>query len=185
MKENKRILTTKKLLREGLLRLLATQNLEEISISELCRTAGVNRATFYHHYTAPSDLLREMESEFVQGLRDGIKKPTSVEEARQMLEFICTRLYENAAIIRVLFRCKSDGNFLSLLNDFHANLLEIQDDIEKLKRLDRDSLRLTATYLGSGSYFLIRQWLMEDISKTPQEVASLAYTLLVAPALLG
>ena len=49
-KENQRITLTKKLLQEGLLRLLETKRLDKISVTELCREAGINRATFYNHY---------------------------------------------------------------------------------------------------------------------------------------
>ena len=48
-KENQRITLTKKLLQEGLLRLLEVKTLDNISVTELCRESGINRATFYNH----------------------------------------------------------------------------------------------------------------------------------------
>ena len=60
-KENQRITLTKKLLQEGLLRLLETKRLDKISVTELCREAGINRATFYNHYDSPQGLLTELE----------------------------------------------------------------------------------------------------------------------------
>ena len=43
----------------ALFRLLEKKGLQEISIVELCAEAGVNRSTFYAHYTNTYDLLRE------------------------------------------------------------------------------------------------------------------------------
>ena len=43
----------------ALFRLLGKKGLQEISIVELCAEAGVNRSTFYAHYTNTYDLLRE------------------------------------------------------------------------------------------------------------------------------
>ena len=51
-KENQRIALTKKLLQEGLLRLLETKTLDKISVTVLCRESGINRATFYNHYNS-------------------------------------------------------------------------------------------------------------------------------------
>ena len=59
-KENQRIALTKKLLQEGLLRLLETKSLDKISVTELCRESGINRATFYNHYNSPQELLTDI-----------------------------------------------------------------------------------------------------------------------------
>ena len=53
-KENQRIALTRRLLQEGMLRLLAQKKLEDISVTALCKESGINRATFYNHYTSPA-----------------------------------------------------------------------------------------------------------------------------------
>lgn len=50
MKDDQRIALTKRLLREGLLRLLSKTDLNKISVTQLCIESGINRATFYRHY---------------------------------------------------------------------------------------------------------------------------------------
>ena len=45
-KENQRITLTKRLLKESLVRLMEAKSLQKISVSELCKDAGINRATF-------------------------------------------------------------------------------------------------------------------------------------------
>lgn len=52
-RENQRIAITKRLLKESLMRLLQEKELEKINITELCKDAGVNRATFYRHMRSP------------------------------------------------------------------------------------------------------------------------------------
>lgn len=48
-KNNQRVVLTKRLFKEGLLRLLENKGMDEISVAELCRESGINRATFYRH----------------------------------------------------------------------------------------------------------------------------------------
>lgn len=44
---------------EALLKLLEKKPFEYITVSELCKEAGVNRSTFYMHYENTADLLNE------------------------------------------------------------------------------------------------------------------------------
>lgn len=73
MKENQRIVITKRMLKEGLLRLLKTKKLEKIHINELCEESSVNRATFYRHYVTVQDVLLELEIDFVKQMVPSIK----------------------------------------------------------------------------------------------------------------
>ena len=90
MKENQRIAVTKRMLKEGLLRLLRDKELKNIRITELCAESGVNRATFYRHYEMVEDVLYELERDIAwqmlpyrpcEGLRNSVIMPhiTTVE----------------------------------------------------------------------------------------------------------
>jgi AcrR family transcriptional regulator len=45
---------------------MRTKTIDRISILELCKTADVNRNTFYAHYSTPEDVLNEIENELVE-----------------------------------------------------------------------------------------------------------------------
>ena len=57
-KESKYFSTAQKMDR-ALLALLEKKNFEYVTVAEICRTAGVNRSTFYLHYENTVDLLDE------------------------------------------------------------------------------------------------------------------------------
>ncbi len=44
---------------EALITILEKKDFEYITVMEICKTAGVNRSTFYLHYENPFDLLQE------------------------------------------------------------------------------------------------------------------------------
>ncbi|MGN0738732.1 MAG: TetR/AcrR family transcriptional regulator [Treponema sp.] len=48
-----------KKMNQALLELLENKNYNEISITEICKNAGVNRSTFYSHYSTIYDLYAE------------------------------------------------------------------------------------------------------------------------------
>ena len=76
--ENMRVRVTKRMLREGLLRCLKHTSIDKLSVSELCRESGVNRATFYNHYEIPKDILMEIGMEYA-------------DEIKRIFELICTQ----------------------------------------------------------------------------------------------
>lgn len=173
MKENQRITLTRRLLREALLQLLSEKPLEKISVSALCRTAGINRTTFYHHYQTPSDVLTEMENELVEGLQQYNVQNLTERSTLQAATSICAYLHKHADTLRVLFRCNVDGHLATVVTRMNRSLLELRERQPRLVPLDADAMRLTATFLGTGGYYLIRQWLLDEIDKTPAEIAEL------------
>ena len=52
------------MLREGMLRCMESKQLSRITVSDLCKESGINRATFYNHYDSPSMILRELAYEY-------------------------------------------------------------------------------------------------------------------------
>src|SRR6201996_9414766 len=55
-----RVLRSRQMLMEALLRLLSRKEFDDISIQEIADEAGLNRATFYLHYTDKNALLQAM-----------------------------------------------------------------------------------------------------------------------------
>lgn len=67
-KTDKRILHSKRFIKEGLIELMKTKTIDKISVLELCKTADINRNTFYAHYSTPEEVLNELEDETAEEL---------------------------------------------------------------------------------------------------------------------
>ncbi len=65
MKTDARIRYTKRVLREALLELMHKKSIKEITVTEVCDLAELNRATFYRHYRDCYDLLSQIENELL------------------------------------------------------------------------------------------------------------------------
>ena len=79
-----RIRVTKMLIRRAFTDLLSRKPIQSISVKELCALAGINRGTFYAHYTDIYDLQEKLEDEMTLDfqkaldplLHSGKEKPT-------------------------------------------------------------------------------------------------------------
>lgn len=175
-KENQRIVLTRRLLQEGMLRLLEREKLEGISVTALCKESGINRATFYNHYASPSQLLEEMEHALVDELLRLNPPAKTVDEILDHTEKSCVLLREKATLFHILVRYHVDHNLEDIVKGIARHYAEHRIDLSNIA-LDDDSIHLVSSYLYSGCYALIREWLLQDIDKTPREIAELLVSI--------
>lgn len=65
-----RILHTRAALAEAVLEIAARTPIAKVGVAELARRAGINRATFYDHYSSPGELLAEVLGRELEAVRD-------------------------------------------------------------------------------------------------------------------
>lgn len=65
-KKDRRILYTRSIIKESIIRLLQDMPLDKITVTAICKEAEINRGTFYAHYQTPSEALQELETEYAE-----------------------------------------------------------------------------------------------------------------------
>lgn len=175
MKEqNQRIMLTKRLLKEALLRLLENSTIQKVSVTQLCEEAGINRATFYRHYGSQYDVLNEMEMTMLDDIQTllGENYPHDLASFQRQAELICAYLWEHSGEARLFF-----GN-TGIGSDFAEKLfnhIKWQDILERFcaPALDSAQKELVLAFWQNGFFSLLRQWLVADIPLKPDAVAKL------------
>ena len=137
-----RIVKTKERLRRALLDLLAERGLEEISISEVCDQAGVNRNTFYSHYPSVKALLEEIEAHFLEELINTVTiSAESVNSVKGLLSLILSKVRENLRSILNIFLPNAVANWASSLS------------------LPEKDASLLFYFISGGAVSIIEEWL--------------------------
>lgn len=84
-----RVIKTRQTIRNALSTLMSEKELPDISITELCARAQINRKTFYRHYRSISDVITEFENELLSDFSDILKNSnTSILDIGSVLEEI-------------------------------------------------------------------------------------------------
>lgn len=175
-KENQRIALTKRLLKESLLQLMTETNVQNISVKELCEVSGINRSTFYNHYSCPADILTEIENTIIEDL--GTIWEEKYERGNwplnKRIEALCMYIAQRRDLFKLLLRDSdtSSGFPAMLMKATHVRMT--YEQVFSYAKSE-DNKRLMTTFLSNGAYFLIRQWVLEDIPKTPKEIGDLIY----------
>lgn len=68
MANDYRVRVTKMLIRKEFTELLKTKPVQSITVREICERTGINRSTFYNHYTDVYDLLEQIEKGYACGI---------------------------------------------------------------------------------------------------------------------
>ena len=72
--EDKRVIKTKKNVKESFIRLLTEKPFDDITVTELCEAAGMSRITFYTHYSDKYELTESLFQELMQLAQEDFKK---------------------------------------------------------------------------------------------------------------
>jgi hypothetical protein len=110
-----------------------------------------------------------MAAEFVE--KEKKKYPAGNQGTEAILTDLCRYLYANADKMKILIRFHRDDDVRKTFPHF------MKDDspISQLFRsqFDESEIPLAATFLTAESYALVKSWLVDDISKTPEEISAL------------
>ena len=170
-KTDVRIVKTKDRLKNSLLALLKEKNFEDITISEICLKASVNRNTFYSHYQSVKDLLDEIEAQFLEMLLSKIRVDSeSVKDVSEIMAKILICVRENKELCKLLFDDNGDKNFLRTIVMF-ALPSAVQNWSYELN-IPEDKATKLYYFLIGGSVNVIEQWLKQDCQEPPIELAA-------------
>ena len=122
--------------------------------------------TYYNHYGSQFDVLRELEQDTANKIKEVLDKKNPENSLSKKVEIICIFLQENKTVSQVLFRNNTANDkfaeFLFTVPQIHDSYNMISD------RHDDVAKDLLMTFLVNGSYNLIRKWLLDDCPKTPK-----------------
>jgi AcrR family transcriptional regulator len=193
-KTDRRIIRTKRFIRDALTELMEEKGFEGVTVRDLTKKADINRGTFYLHYQDKYDLLEKSENEVIQEIKEFIKKANpneivSTNLKEQPLPFIVALfeyIQENARFMQVMLGPKGNpGFYLKIKEVMKTNMLE------KLKLIDNKisplvPLEYLMSYVTSAHLGVIQHWLEQDMKQSPREMAlTLASMTFLGPAYIA
>lgn len=172
--ENRRVRMTKRLMKDAMLDLLEKQELAGISVTAICNTADVHRSTFYKYYSDPTDLLHEIEQDFLEripsppAILDKQNNEQLLSSATAFFEFV----KENERAFRILLREPSGNSFFSRMVEFLCS-----GYVPVHSGKDEASARFISLYIAYGAVGLMREWVEAGFPFSSQEMAKMIFSL--------
>jgi AcrR family transcriptional regulator len=168
IKNNLRYKVHSEKIENAFLSLLEIHKYDDITISQICKRANINRSTFYCHYTDINDLIIKVEKKFAQ-------------ETAGIFNFGERRSHE--AMVEMFTFVKENKHFYNaFLNIAYVTLAERNTKIEVLKNIGQKlnidksktmGIFYRASFFGAGIKEMCRLWLERDCLETPEQMARL------------
>lgn len=166
---DRRVRYTKMVLRDSMLDLLKNKSLNQISITELCKAADINRNTFYKHYNTPSEIIREMEDEMFTALMESIKDFDNVND---IILASCRTMERDKKMSVIIFSETDSSSLLSkALSSFRNTDMTAQmNNGATLQKAFQDKLYL---FGEQGTIAIMKDWVLGGFKESAESIAEI------------
>jgi AcrR family transcriptional regulator len=171
VKGNRRILYTKKIIKESLIDLLQHKKIHEVTVTDICKKSDINRGTFYTHYKDTYDLLKSLEDELFNQISEYIEE-TPVEDYKDVLLLKALELIqENKELCQILFSKQMENNIMDRII-YVASKSKI-DKLVSSSKVDDIFLDYFIKYSVGGVVSVVQTWLDNDLKESPKEIVNI------------
>ena len=163
--------TTKDDIRQAFILLLSKNNLNDISVSQLTKKAGINRSTFYLHYIDKEDFLQQLKEETMQDIAEILERKKS--SPQKALEDVLTYFTENISLFSQIAQ-KHEFSFADNVRSFINGVIEATPSsvpviVETFNMPEQYAINMFV----SGIIGVITEWLIKGAQESPQELTKI------------
>lgn len=170
VKNNSRYKLSSEKIETTFLSLILNHKYEDITITQICETANINRSTFYSHYDDINDLTIKIEAKFAKSMASifNYGERQTHEAMVEMFTFIKENKYFYKAFLNIPYITLAETSIKStiLTNVKEKRAISINNDIELFYR---------ANFFGAGIKEICRLWIERDCKESPEEMALILY----------
>lgn len=161
-----RVIKTKQTFHHALVSLLKDKPLEAISVSEICKSANVNRGTFYLHYEQKENLFEEYFKDVMKDLEDSYHGPyRNLSIQPHEIDPSSLRIFHHVKkysdFYKIVFSNKASLSYYYLFYDKIKILLE---EVLLLYKDDKTNIPLYSAFHANALIGMIMKWVAEDFS---------------------
>lgn len=156
--------------------LIQKYELDEIKVADICKLAGVNRATFYVNYLDVYDLADKIKKQMFYNMLDLFKEETNNHKHSYDYLKLFNHIKENQFYYKTMMKLKFD------FSKYTPDDLRNEEAIKYLgttKNLDYH-----VEFFKAGMNAMITKWLENDCKESPKEMAEVLRTEYQKPSAL-
>lgn len=165
---------TKTRTRAAFLALCSRKRLETITIKELTALAGINRSTFYSHYTDIYDLREQVLDDFTQSAFQkavpAITRIVNGDDCRENILCLTDFYNENIAVFRAFLGKNFDPQLTETMQTIAKSLIFRASGGSEPQP---EQLEYVLEYMAAGHIALISKWSINEETISAEELIEL------------
>ena len=177
-KTDRRVVKTKKAIKNAFAQLLTEKDINDITISDIAEYADINRKTFYNYYAGVFSVVDEIENDIVERF-SALLSEVDVGNNMKNPYVVFEKL---SAIIN------TDIDFFGILLSMNGNVSLVTKIVEMIKEKAREALRastglddsrldIVLDFTISGMISVYQQWFNSDRRQSIEEISDIIGTV--------
>lgn len=162
---NKRKKDSKEKIEKTFIQLIQTKEIDEVTVTDICKLSNLNRSTFYSNYIDIYDLAEkvkdrmanEFASMYINNL-DNFKQNSNPENYLKMFKHI----KDNQIFYKTYFKLES-STFISPIKKYDNELAK--------KYYDNKNIDYHIEFFRAGLNAVIKKWLLNGCKESPEEIS--------------
>ena len=142
--------------------LIQTKELNEISVSDICKKAKLNRTTFYSNYIDIYDLADKIKETLFNEVLNLYPEETKTKKHSYDFLKLFKHIKENQLFYKTYFKLNYDNN------DVFDGMIDYSE-VEKFYGNEKNIL-YHITFFKSGLNAVIKRWLNSNCKESPEEI---------------
>ncbi|MCC8099095.1 MAG: TetR/AcrR family transcriptional regulator [Clostridiales bacterium] len=183
-KSESKYFNTARRMDEAFLALMEQKELEYITVTELCKKAGVNRSTFYLHYETIGDLLtecveqmnqqfllcfKETASEFKQRIGTASLEQLFLITPEYLMPYL-TYISEHKTVFKVVL---ANPEVMQTSKTYDLMFGDILDQILARHHVPEQERGYMLAFYIDGMMGIVKRWLRSDCKDSVEDVAKI------------
>ncbi len=161
-------------IRSALFELLETKELKNITVTDICRLADVNRGTFYKYYDDVFDLFHKIELSIVDKTCEVINQNyLEYFSVEKLISGSINILTENSDFTRMLAKNPVETLFLQeIISSFRPQLIETM--LINIPNLTQEMSDLYFDFILGGTANILLEWIKNDMVIPAEQIKTLS-----------
>ncbi len=174
-RNNRRSEATKNKIKQTLIEMLHTQDLDKVTVQALCEKAAINRSTFYNHYESPIAVLNTIEFDFTAKLKEYLTSENCLDfNTDNLIPMITKTLEFLQGNKNICFLLKTPSSTSLFKQNVYREIFKTSLMNHSIfQKYSEEHLQYAQAFILYGCGHTIDLWLNRDCEESPQEIAKL------------
>ena len=159
-KNNRRRRASIERIEKAFIELLQTKELNEITVSQICKNSGLNRSTFYANYADVYELAEKIK----ENLEEEVKQLYEEERANEFNSNDYLKLFRHIQSNQLFYR-----TYFKLGYD-SKHQIELYDTQQAREYFDNKHINYHIEFFKNGFNAIVKLWLEGGCKETPEEM---------------
>lgn len=175
---DRRVIRTKKAIRNAFAQLLSVKNLEDITVKDIAELADINRKTFYSYYSGVHMIVEETENEIVETFEAAVRDlppDKLVKEPYLLFSRLSAIINADMDFYEPLIKADRSSNLLTKVSGMLKQ--KVRESYAAFSRIDEETFNVMVDFTFSGLFSVYQSWFNSPRRQSIEEISQTLGTL--------